>query len=492
MKGQVKESSTVYAQGGIAVALEQGDTPNFHFEDTLAAGDGLCSQDAVRILVEQGPERVSELIQLGADFDRHGDDFHYTKEAAHSRRRILHAGDATGREIEKALGNYLRQHPKVVFYPHTSVVELLTDDYGCYGVVASDHDGPVAMLGKAVILATGGLGQLFEFNTNPPVASGDGIALALAAGAEVQDLEFIQFHPTTLYTGDKKPISIFLISEAVRGEGAVLRNIHGERFMTRYDARAELAPRDVVSRAIHAEMQLTHTPHVYLDLSAVEGDIATRFPTIFARCLESNIDIRQDFIPVTPGAHYSMGGVRTDLNGQTSVQGLYAVGEVAGLGIHGANRLASNSLLDGLVFGHIAGQHAGKITSKLRQGPIQFNVPESRGLSAAQRAMVKSARNRIRAIMWQHVGIIRTEAGLKAAIEALEKIQSDVADSIFESSWMEVQHMSRVSKLVAQFALTRTESRGAHFRADFPEKNDLEWGRHLVYRSTLPTPYLAD
>ncbi len=317
-KGAIREGSTHYAQGGIAVALAPSDTPDYHLEDTLKAGDGLCDTDAVQVLVEEGPARVRELILMGAQFDRDGENYSYTQEAAHGQRRILHAGDATGREIEKTLGNAVLNQENVQFLPNTSVVRLLMDADRCVGCEVMSESGLAQIFAGAVILASGGCGQIYAYNTNPPVSTGDGVSLAYEVGARVQDMEFFQFHPTTLYLGDKKPISLFLISEAVRGEGAVLRNIYGERFMPQYHPDAELAPRDVVARAIFHQMQQTDTPHVFLDLSPCLGDVTQRFPTIAKRCLSAGIDIRRDFVPVAPAAHYAMGGVSTDLSGRTT------------------------------------------------------------------------------------------------------------------------------------------------------------------------------
>ncbi len=467
-KGGVRESSTRYAQGGIAVAMKEDDAPRYHFEDTIKAGAGLCNETAVKILVEEGPKRVQELIEMGAKFDQVDGALDFTTEAAHGRRRILHAADATGREIEKALGNAVLATGKVTFLDYTSVIKLLVEDNHCFGCVAMQHYKPITITAKAVMLATGGVGQIYLRNTNPPVSTGDGIALAFAAGCDVQDMEFIQFHPTTLYLGDKKPISLFLISEAVRGEGAILRNVHGERFVE------ELAPRDIVARAIFQEMQRTDASHVYLDLSGLKVDVRERFPTIYRRCLESKIDITRDFIPVAPAAHYFMGGVSTDLWGCTAVNGLYAAGEVTSLGLHGANRLASNSLLDGLVFGYRAAEHAlGQPAKKIIDYKVEISVD-------AIDPQILAIKQEIRELMWRHVGIVRNETGLRQAFKHLMRFKWVMRLNSGHPALAEVQSMLLAAGLITQFALQRKESRGAHFRSDFPQTDDQKWKVHLV------------
>lgn len=481
-KGAIREGSTHYAQGGIAVAMAPTDAPFHHLTDTINAGDGLCDLAAVQVLVEEGPERVQELIALGAQFDRDGDSYAYTREAAHGQRRILHAGDATGREIEKTLGNAVLSQPNVRFMPNTSAIRLLVSEGICVGCEVYSEGRIQQIFARAVILASGGCGQIYAYNTNPPVATGDGIALAYWAGATVQDMEFFQFHPTTLYLGDKKPISLFLISEAVRGEGAVLRDIYGERFMSAYHPNAELAPRDVVARAIFDRMQATNAPHVFLDLSPCVGDVAKRFPTIAKRCLAAGIDIRRDFVPVAPAAHYFMGGVSTDLWGKTRVPGLYAAGEVASLGIHGANRLASNSLLDGLVYGHRAAR------AVLERDVPVVSVPalQHRSIEKAPNlATCLAAKAEIRDVMWRHVGIIRSDLGLRAALTALEAISWIQACTAENGLIAELKAMHCVSLLVTHAALLREESRGGHFREDFPKRNDTTWQRHLYFSQSV-------
>ncbi len=465
-KSRIRAGSTDWAQGGIAVALHQDDTPNHHLMDTLQAGDGLCDPDAVRVLVGEGPHRVSELIGLGATFDKIGSEFSFTKEAAHNRRRILHAGDSTGREIEKTLGITLLRTPNIQFLPNTAVASLWIKDNRCIGCQVISSGQSYWIQSRCVVLASGGCGQVFAYNTNPPVATGDGIALAYLAGAAVQDMEFTQFHPTTLYTGDKKPISLFLISEAVRGEGGILRTISGERFMPRYHPKAELAPRDIVARAIYNEMMAQNARHVYLDLSEIELDLAQRFPTIFNRCMEAGIDIRKEFIPVAPGAHYFMGGIQTNLNGETTIPGLYAAGEVASLGVHGANRLASNSLLDGLVFGHRAGLAA--LNQPHVTTPDDWPTGTPTTLPKGQIQLIRSS---LRELMWQNVGITRSAEKLAEALTKLNKWDSVTTLTSHDPDTLEVRNLLIVSQLITRFAFHRTESRGAHFRSDYPDRS---------------------
>lgn len=488
-KSHIKEGSTQYAQGGIAVALTPQDTTQFHLQDTLSAGDELCHLEAVKILVEEGPERVKELINLGANFDKSGDDFDFTKEAAHTQRRILHAGDATGREIEKTLGLSLIHEKNVRFYPNTSVVELCVSHNECQGAIVIHKDTVIQFESKITLLATGGLGQLFAQNTNPPVATGDGIALAFQAGCNVQDMEFTQFHPTTLYLGDKKPISLFLISEAVRGEGGVLKNIYGERFMPQYHSDAELAPRDVVSRAIFSEMKKTKSTHVYLDLSHLKLDVKTRFPTIYNRCLEAQIDISKDLIPVAPAAHYFMGGISVDTLGETSVKRLYAAGETASLGLHGANRLASNSLLDGLVFGYRAGHHALKTYTEFCQTTWQKTSSTLKtSLTSTDEIKLQETKELIRDTLWNKVGIIRSYESLTQAQTILKTCEWVNQLSPYISTHVrDVQSLLLNGTLMCEFALARTESRGSHFRTDFPKKNNSRWLNRLYKTKTMQT-----
>jgi L-aspartate oxidase len=479
-----KEGSTQYAQGGIAVAMNEDDTTKYHFEDTLKAGAELCNKDAVSILVEEGPARVKELIELGANFDKIGQKYSFTKEAAHGKRRILHAGDATGKEIEKALGKHLKSQLNVNFYENTSVIQLIVEDNNCLGCLAVHNNELVLFEAKATIIATGGCAQVFARNTNPPVSTGDGIILGYDAGCDVQDMEFMQFHPTTLFLGDKKPISIFLISEAVRGEGGVLRNINGEQFMKNYHPDAELAPRDIVARSIFMEMSKTNS-HVYLDLGGLKKDVKKRFPTIYERCLEARIDITRDFIPVAPAAHYFMGGLKTDGNGKTNVERLYAAGEVASLGLHGANRLASNSLLDGLVFGYRAAADALELDNSEVVIDLKKLDTENPAISESAAVKIMAAKQIIRKTMWHNVGIIRSKESLTEALITLKKLDWLYKLATFNLGVVEAKNMLKTSQLITKSALEREESRGAHFRADFPDRDNTNWKIHIVKNSRV-------
>lgn len=472
-KDRIVESNTEYAQGGIAAALSEDDDAWLHFQDTIEAGAGLCDEEAVGVLVEEGPRYILELIEHGAEFDREGGRLAMTREGAHSRRRILHArGDATGHEIVRALLSWSRQFQNVEYLQHAYTQSLIVRDGRCVGVTFVDPgSGQVrALYARAVVLATGGAGQLYLRTTNPEVATGDGHAMAYRAGAVMADMEFVQFHPTALALAGAP---CFLLSEALRGEGAILRNVCGERFMLRYDQRAELAPRDVTSRAIYFEMRRTRAPHVYLDLSHLDRSfVRARFPKIYSTCLLYDLDITRDLIPVSPAAHYFMGGVRTDTWGRTSIAGLYAAGEVACTGVHGANRLASNSLLEGLVFGARAGEAA------RMEAPETIETAEPPDWDfghEADHSIQEDVRSEVKRIMWEKVGIVRSEAGLKEALAQLDQI---AARPLSTRSW----NFVTLARLVAEAALWRRESRGAHYREDYPERDDARFKRHTLQR----------
>jgi L-aspartate oxidase len=478
-KKELTESATQYAQGGIAAALSDEDEVTLHHQDTLSAGDGLCNAEAARVLVEEGPERIEELIHWGTEFDRSGTKLAFTREGAHSRNRILHAhGDSTGREILRAL--YAKT--KTLHNLSVSEFEFSTDlhiENGrvCAVALISDKGEHQQVRTSAVLLATGGLGQLYRNTTNPAVATGDGVAMAFRAGAEISDMEFIQFHPTALYL---KGAPRFLLSEALRGEGAYLRNLEMDRFMPKYHPLAELAPRDVVARAIVHEMEVSRSkePVAYLDLTHLDADhLRQRFPRIYSTCLKYNVDITTDLIPIRPAAHYAMGGVRTDLEGRTNVPGLFAAGEVAATGVHGANRLASNSLLEGLVFGARAGK---AMSSELRAA----SKHEHRGLAASNGPIetgVEDLISQVQDLMWREVGIVRDGKGLRRAIEQLETLAPRIAHPHSRRAY-EAQNIHQAGLLVARSALAREESRGAHYRIDYPSHNDTKFLKHSIIK----------
>jgi L-aspartate oxidase len=479
-KREVTESNTQYAQGGIAAALSDEDEVGLHLEDTLKAGDGLVNEDAARILVEEGPQRIEELIEWGTEFDRAGSKIAFTREGAHSRSRVLHAhGDSTGREIGRALYLKAAALKNISFQEFEFTTDLLVSGGSVQGVRLLDQNGQFHQVpARAVLLATGGLGQVYSNTTNPAVATGDGVAMAHRVGAEISDMEFVQFHPTALYLKDAPR---FLLSEALRGEGAYLRNIELKRFMPKYHELAELAPRDVVARAIAHELELQHRPDaaVYLDLTHLQADrVRKRFPTIYATCMQYNIDIATELIPIRPAAHYAMGGVRTDLNGKTSIDRLYAAGEVACTGVHGANRLASNSLLEGLVYGARAAATM-RDEGSVAPGIASVEIPpqSSNGNSSEVEAFIR----KVQSLMWQHVGVVREGGSLREVVGELGRLQQMAPQSGTRLA-REAANILETGILIARSALAREESRGAHYRLDFPLKNDAKFHKHSVVR----------
>ncbi|MDA8169901.1 MAG: L-aspartate oxidase [Nitrospiraceae bacterium] len=472
------ESSTEYAQGGIAVALSDEDEVGIHYEDTLRAGDGLCREQAVRVLVEEGPELIRELISWGAEFDKEGSKLAFGLEAAHSRKRILHSkGDSTGKELERALISKVRTIPNIKRLPFAPAIDLIVENGNCFGAFVALERNPVAMLARATVLATGGTGQIYTITTNPQVATGDGASIAYRAGAVLQDLEFVQFHPTSLFLPSAPH---FLLTEALRGEGGLLRNVKEERFMGKYSPDMELAPRDVVSRAILSEMQQTKSGHVYLDIRHMGEDfIRRRFPRVYSTCLRYELDITKDLIPVCPAAHYHMGGVKTDVNGRSSLHGLFAAGEVACTGVHGANRLASNSLLEGLVYGKRAGAAA-----------FKYSVSKSEVKAMEKRVELKflphsipdhdEIRGDLRRTMWQKVGIIRDERSLKEALEEFAGWRYILEKSFFTRRELELKNMIQLAMLITEAALLRQNSVGAHYREDHPQKTG-DWMKHVTF-----------
>jgi L-aspartate oxidase len=475
-KDRLDESNTEYAQGGVAVVLSDDDEVSLHFDDTIKAGAGLCDEKAVRALVEEGPRYITEMIEWGTQFDRHGGALSFTQEAAHSRRRILHAhGDSTGREIVRALIAQSRKNPNIELVAHAATIGLIVADGRCIGVRFVDPSESLRrdMLARAVVLATGGAGQIFAQTTNPSIATGDGMAMAYAAGAMMCDMEFIQFHPTALALPDAPR---FLLSEALRGEGAILRNHAGEAFAKSYDERGELAPRDVVARAIVGEMKRTGKQWMYLDLTHLDAEfLPRRFPKIFQTCLRYGLNLSRDLLPVSPAVHYVMGGVRTDTHGRTTLKGLYAAGEVACTGVHGANRLASNSLLEGLVFGARTGAAA---SADSLPAPSGFE-PDTVEFDLSDWRLEQRTKSRVQELMWWKAGLIRRAGDLKvAAAECAAMAAEDVNER--------TRNFAALARLIAEAALWREESRGSHYREDFSSRDDSKWRVHSAQQIDRP------
>jgi L-aspartate oxidase len=484
-KESVAESNTHYAQGGIAVAMEGREDVALHLKDTVAAGDGLVYEPAARVLVDEGPQRVAELIEWGARFDREGGKLLRTREGAHSLPRILHAnGDATGAEISRSLVAYARAHKGIRFAELTTVTGLVVADGRLIGADLLDsRNSQQRVSARAVLIAAGGAGQVYSDTTNPAVATGDGIAISAQAGAELADMEFYQFHPTALSVPGAPR---FLMSEALRGEGAWLRNDRGERFMERYHPLLELAPRDVVARAITRE-GMGDRPGasrlVYLDMRHVKGlDLHQRFPGISAFLAKHGLDLQCDLIPVRPAAHYLMGGIRTDLEGHTTVPGLYAAGEAACTGVHGANRLASNSLLEGLVFGARAAK--AMLADPLSRVATEASAAASTPLDSAEDAVVETHITALQHSMWAHAGLLREESSMRDGLRAQTECEAVLAQLVHQGKGSrrlaEGLAMCRVAQAILSSALARTESRGAHFRNDYPKHDDERFQKHSV------------
>ncbi len=477
-KGSIDDCNTRHAQGGIAAAIGIKDSPGLHFKDTITAGAGLCNEEAVRILTEEAPDRIADLVKFGVPFDTFNGEIALTREAAHSMPRILHAGgDATGAQIEITLSRQTRM-AQIPVLEHCLATRIVLEDGRVCGIETFDTltCGRQQFGCRNLILATGGAGQLFKFTTNPEVATGDGIALAYRAGAEIEDMEFFQFHPTALHLPGVEP---FLISEAVRGEGGILRNEQGGAFMKSYTPQAELAPRDVVARSIVSEMGKTGADHVYIDVTHLPASrTAARFPQIYHYCLEHGLDMAKDMIPVAPAAHYMIGGIRVNTWGESSLPGLFAAGEVSCTGVHGANRLASNSLLEVLVFvkriieRSVNGKRGDEVSD--RNGN-QHNVLPRRQIQASQGVPGRAS---LQQLLWENVGIVRDGKGLEKAANTLYDWQQQLCEPSDRPSW-ELLNLIFTARLMTEAALIRLESRGAHYRLDYPSPNK-SWHRHII------------
>ncbi|HEU4636535.1 MAG TPA: L-aspartate oxidase [Edaphobacter sp.] len=496
-KEGLAESNTAYAQGGIAVAMSGEEDVDLHLQDTVAAGDGLVEKNAARVLVQEGPRRVEELLAWGTAFDRENGQLMLTREAAHSRSRILHAnGDATGREIAVSLLRHARKDPNIRLLEWTTCIDLLTADHDGQRVVTGatllDGEGGILTVhAKATLIASGGAGQVYSDTTNPPVATGDGIAMAWRAGAVISDMEFYQFHPTA-FSAPNAPR--FLMSEALRGEGARLVNARGERFMQRYHPLQELAPRDVVARAItHEGME----GPVYLDMRHVQKDLTARFPGISRFLADYHLELNRDLIPVRPAAHYLMGGILTDVHGRTTIPGLYAAGEAACTGVHGANRLASNSLLEGLVFGALGAESmmADSRGQSIPQGSAKLQSSKEEGRTADEQ--IERWIDDLRKNMWKYAGLLRDVSGLEAMQRILLALRESMPRGLSRRA-IEARNLHAIATMIVISALGRHESRGAHYRIDYPEHDrialhsilqneDLSFREHLSPSATVPT-----
>jgi L-aspartate oxidase len=482
------ESNTNYAQGGIASVLSPDDSYEQHMQDTLIAGAGLCDPEAVEIIVKEGPAIIEELIRHGANFTKSNGTLDLIREGGHGQKRIIHSRDSTGREIEMTLLDAVEKHANITMLEHHFALELITEhhlgrkvtrhitDKHCFGAYVLDTNSGniLTVLARATLLATGGSGRIYQHTTNPEIATGDGIAMAYRAKARVANMEFIQFHPTTLYAPGA---GSFLISEAVRGHGGLLRNSAGHLFMAGYDTRRELAPRDIVARAIDDQLKKSGDECVFLDITHLDGDqLKSSFPTIYATCIDHGIDITRDLIPVVPAAHYTCGGVWTDHHGRTTIQGLYAAGEVACTGVHGANRLASNSLLEALVFAKRAASSASEYICDIEFEP---NIPDwdDSGTSATEEwILISHNKKELQQIMWDYVGIVRSDLRLQRAFRRTRLLYDEVEDyykrNTVSESLCQLRNMIAVSYLVIRCAMMRKESRGLHFSTDYVSASD--------------------
>jgi L-aspartate oxidase len=490
-KRDISESATKYAQGGIASVFSSEDSFDAHVDDTLVAGAGICREDVVRMVVEEGPQTIRNLIEWGVKFTTSGEGYDLTREGGHSARRILHAEDITGREIERALVEAVREHPNVQIYEHHIAIDLITtakierralEQNHCLGAYALDIDGNrvLTFSSKITLLASGGGGKVYLYTCNPDVASGDGVAMAYRAGATIANMEFMQFHPTTLFHPQAKS---FLISEAVRGEGAILRRRDGTAFMAKYHKLKDLAPRDIVARAIDNEMKTSGDDCVFLDITHESADfVRSRFPNIYQTCMEFNLDMTKEWLPVVPAAHYLCGGVAVNTNAETDLPGLYAIGEAACTGLHGANRLASNSLLEAAVYASQAYKHSTEALKSLQTDLRP--IPEwDSGTATNSDEMVVVSQNwdEIRRFMWNYVGIVRTDKRLERAMRRIKLIQEEIDEHywnfIVTSDLVELRNIATVAELIVTCAQMRKESRGLHYNIDHLERDEEHWNR---------------
>lgn len=491
-KANTDETNTKYAQGGIAVVNDlEHDSFSKHIDDTLVAGDGLCNKDIVEIVVKEGPDRVNEIIEWGTKFDKNNDgDYMRGKEGGHSEYRILHYKDITGFEIERALVEEARKHPNIHIYNHWFVVDIITQhhmgylvtkstpDITCYGVYALNlqNNKIEKILSRVTMMSTGGVGQVYRTTTNPRIATGDGIAMVYRAKGRIENMEFIQFHPTALYESGVSPS--FLITEAVRGDGGILRNKHGEAFMPSYDPRADLAPRDVVARAIDNEMKRTGTEHVYLDCRHMDHHkFKEHFPNIYAKCESIGINVFEQMIPVAPAAHYCCGGIKVDEHGRSSIKGLYACGECSSTGLHGANRLASNSLLEAIVFAHRCAEN---MAEALAHTPIREDVPDwnaSGTTDPKEMILITQSLKELQSVMSDYVGIVRNDIRLYRAMKRIDLLHDETEDLYrqvtLSPQLCELRNLITIGYLVVKGAQFRKESRGLHYNTDYPEKSEL-------------------